>query len=59
LNNVIYEYPEMARYLGSRLKEIDEADRMVGKTHKDMEGEMNYFGAGLRGLTKSLGYLNQ
>ncbi len=59
LKNVIYDNPEMARYLRLRLKEIDEADRMVGKMHKEMEGDMSYFGAGLRGLAKSLGYLDQ
>jgi arylsulfatase A-like enzyme len=59
LKNVIYEYPEMARYLRNKLKEIDETDRREGKWRKESEGSMNYFGAGLKNLANSLGYLDQ
>jgi hypothetical protein len=46
----------MARFLLERLKTIDYFDRREAVTRKQMEGEMTYFGAGLKNLTRGFGY---
>ena len=54
--NVIYEQHEIARFLLERLKTIDYFDRREAVTRKQIEGEMTYFGAGLKNLTRGFGY---
>ena len=40
----------------NRLKAIVYFNQMEAKTRKGLEGEMTYFGAGLKNLTKGFGY---
>ena len=56
MKNVIYDYPDIAKYLYWRLKEIDYYDMKEAYTRKQIEGDGIYFGAGLKNLTKGFGY---
>ncbi len=56
IKNVIYEYPEVARYLRKRLNEIVYYDQLEAMTRENLEGKETYFGAGLKNLTRGYGY---
>jgi hypothetical protein len=54
--NVIYEHPDIARYLRDRLNLILYFEHLETGTRMKLEGEMTYFGAGLKNLTRGYGY---
>jgi arylsulfatase A-like enzyme len=56
LKNVVYDYPDIARYLYTRLMVIDYYNSMAASYRKSLKGRSAEFGAGLKNLTKGFGY---
>ncbi len=56
LKNIVYDHPDIARYLYLRLMIIDDYNKMAATFRRSKSGKGTDFGAGLKGLTKGYGY---
>ncbi len=54
--NVIYEYPDIARFMLAKIVEMTEAGSTEGGTGEEALRVYGYYGSGLRDLTRGYGY---